>query len=369
MNPIEIPIQSPPQGSRISLDRRGDAVVISGISQGVPLESFSAEGLAVMEKVLRAKERFSSKSSGGDVGELLAQQAFDWSIEISDGRVTFSSGVLPDDCLFTLRDIRRISRSAEGGLVVELSHLKDEKFKTQILTGKLETEEMEWLHESLIQLFELDRDGVAKPQVQGDFNSPPTDNFKLIEQAGGTRVEIQYRPKTLHRILPLAIGALILSLVGFSLLGSGGGGEGLLADLVAMARDHPVWSKVVKYLVIAVLIFVTFRLAKSALGTLNIRVDKNSCEIKKGILGIGVPRTISRSQMTSIEQSTWKERETGAGEIRHSVQYWRLELHGDKSITLLTDETKPRDSDWLGQFLSDWFEVPFVKKSLSDKHR
>ncbi len=322
-----------------------------------------------MEKLHRAKEVFSSKSSAGDAGDVLAQQDFNWSIELSEGRVTFSCSVLPDDYFFTLRDIRRIFRSAESYLVVELSHLEDEKFKTQILTGKLEAEEMEWLHESLIQLFDLDQDGVAKPQVQGDFNSPPTANFKLIEQAEGARVEIQYRPKILHRILPLAIGALVLSMAGFALLGSGGGGEGLLPDIVAMARDHPVWSKVAKYLVIAMLIYLTFRIAKIALGTLNIRVDKNSCEIKKGILGIGVPRTISQSQITRLEQSTWTKRQTGADDKREIVQYWRLELHGDKSITLLTDETNPRDSDWLGQFLCDWFEVPFVKKGLSDKHR
>ena len=169
---------------------------------------------------------------------------------------------------------------------------------TQILTGELGLEDAEWLHESLIQLFDLDQDGVAKPRVLGDSSSPPTDSFKLVEQAGRTRVEIQHLTKLLHRILPLAIGALVLSMAGFALLGGRGGSEGLPPDIMAIAGDHPVWSEVARHLVIAVLIYVTFRVTKRALGTLKIRVDKNSFEIKKGILGVGFLRSVSRSQMT-----------------------------------------------------------------------
>lgn len=69
--------------------------------------------------------------------DLLAQQVCDWSIKVSGSQVTFSSGALWDDCLFALRDVRRIFRSAEGSLTVELSHLEGEKFKTQVLTGTL----------------------------------------------------------------------------------------------------------------------------------------------------------------------------------------------------------------------------------------
>ena len=86
-----------------------------------------------MEKTLRIKAKLSSKPSEGNVGDLLAQQVFDWSIEISKGRVTFSSDALPDDYLFTLRDVRRLFQAPEGYFAVELSHLDGDQYKSCLL--------------------------------------------------------------------------------------------------------------------------------------------------------------------------------------------------------------------------------------------
>ena len=321
-----------------------------------------------MEKALRIKAKLSSKSSEGNVGDLLAQQVFDWSIEISKGRVTFSSGALPDDYLFTLRDVRRLFQAPEGYFAVELSHLDGDQYKIQVLTGNLGADDATWLRGSLIQLFDLDQDGVAKPQVQGEFKSPPTESFKLVEQAGGSRVEIQHHTKVLHRVLPLVIGGIVLTVAGFALLGGGGGGEGVLPDLVKRVGDDPVWSKVVRYVIIAGFVFAAFRVVQIVFGTLKMGVDKHSFEMKKSILGAGVSRSMSRSKMTRLEQLTWTESTRDAGGHSTRTQYWRLELKGDKSMTLLTNETSPEDTDWLGRFLADWFEIPLVKKNLPDKH-
>ena len=118
MNTVENPIPSPPPGSHILSERRGETFVISGSSRGIPLRLYSPRDLGIMEKTLRIKAKLSSKPSEGNVGDLLAQQVFDWSIEISKGRVTFSSDALPDDYLFTLRDVRRLFQAPEGYFAV-----------------------------------------------------------------------------------------------------------------------------------------------------------------------------------------------------------------------------------------------------------
>jgi hypothetical protein len=368
MNNLKISIQSPPPGGQILSERRGEAVVISGKSQGVPRELYSPEELGVMGKTLSIKEKLSPTSSEANIDDLLAQQVFDWAIEVSGSQVTFSSGALRDDYLFNLRDVRRILRSAGGCLLVELSHLEGEKFKTQVLAGTLGPDEAEWLQGALIQIFDLDQDGVAKPRVEEDLKSARPESFQLDVHAGGSRVEIQHRTKVLHRVLPFAIGAIVLSVAGIALLGGGGGGEGVLPDLVQLVGDHPVWSKVVRYLIIAGIIFASFRVVQIVLGTLKMGVDKHSFEIKKGILGAGVSRAMSRSQMKGLAQSSWTEIQRDASGDPTRIQYWKLEFTGDKAMTLLTDETDPKDSDWLGQFLADWYEIPFVKTSLPDKH-
>ena len=182
-------------------------------------------------------------------------------------------------------------------------------------------------------------------------------------------MEIQHHTKVLHRVLPLVIGGIVLTIAGVALFGGGGGGEGVLPDLVKRVGDDPVWSKVVRYVIIAGLIFLAFRVVQIVFGTLKMAVDKHSFEMKKGILGAGISRSMSRSEMTGLEQLTWSESTRDAGG-HHSTrtQYWRLELKGDKSMTLLSNETSPEDTDWLGRFLADWFEIPLVKKSLADKH-
>lgn len=194
----------------------------------------------------------------------------------------------------------------------------------------------------------------------------PTAGFKLTEKAGGSQVEIEHVQELLfQRLLPLTIGLIIISLMGFTLLGNQGGGEGVLADLLEQVKDHPLWSKLAKFLIIGGIAFLSFRIAWIALGTLHMKVDSDSFRVKKGILGMGFSRSVSRSQIAGFKQLSWTEKQKNEStEVLETVRYWKLELQGDKTLTLLSDETSPRDTDWLGQYLSDWFEVPLVKEEL-----
>lgn len=145
-----------------------------------------------------------------------------------------------------------------------------------------------------------------------------------------------------QRIVPLLIGFVLVSLMGVTLLAGHGGGEGFLADLMAQACDHPVWSKLARFVVIAAIVYLGFRIA---LGTLRIKVDQNSFEIKKGIFGVG----LSRSQITRLNRSSWTEKQKNESmETLEAVHNWELGLAVGKSITLLSNEKDPRDTKWLG---------------------
>lgn len=367
MSQLETSIQPPPPDSGISLEVRGNTYLVSGQSEGIPLELFSSEELEAVEKALRLKAKLTPSASETEAGDLLAQQNFDWSIEISDGHVTLSTGAPKDDDHFHQRELKRIHRSPEGYHLAELSVPGGNEGRNQILTGTLEASGDEWLQKTLILLLDLDQNGFSKPQEQNEFNFDPPESFQIVEHPGNSRTEIQYRIKALHRLLPLVIGAIVLSLAGGALLSGGGGGEGLLPDLVKALGDHPLWSKVLKAVIIAGFAYLTFRVALMVLGTLKMTADAHSFEIKKGILGIGFPVSMSRSKMKGLEQLNWIHRHRDADGHSVPTQYWRLALLGDKSITLLADETTPKNIEWLAQYLSTKYDLPIEKRTLPTK--
>lgn len=369
MNETSSILPPQPQGSAVAVVLDKDGAIVSGRSQGIPLSVYAPDELGALEKVLRLKARLSSAQSGGTIEDLLAQQVFEWSIAFRGNRVTCSSQALSKDVIFNFEDVRKVYRSSEGFFLAEISYTVDGQFKRQVLSGILGEEDSAWFFASLVQLLDLQADGVAKPRVERSVQKTPPAAFKLVESAGGSQVEIQHLTKLLHRILPLVIGSSVLILVGFALL-KGGGGEGLLPDLVKWASGDPLWSKVVSYLILSGLLVGALVILKIVFGTLKMRVSRHFFEIKKGFLGVGITRSLAKADMAELELSTWT-RVTRHPE-RHSTsrtQLWRLEIKGRKSITILDDEVQPEDSLWLGQFLSEWFGIPLVKKNLPSRNR
>lgn len=339
--------------------------MISGQATGIPIALFSPEELETLEKGLRLKEKLSGSILENDLGDLLAKQNFDWSIKISGGHATFSTEAPRDDDHFHQRDLKRIYRSADGYHIAELLRLGEDEIRHQILSGPLEARGDDWLQNTLILLFDLDENGVSKFQEQNEHNFEPPEAFQIVEHLGGSRTEIQYHIKILHRLMPLIIGGIVLSIAGVSLLS--GGGEGALPELVKSVSDHHLWSKVLKTVIIAGLTYLTFRVAQMVLGTLKMNVGAHSFEIKKGILGIGIPVSMPRSKMKGLEQLKWTQRHRDGDGQSHHTRYWRLVLHGDKSITLLNDETDPKNIEWLAHYLSKKYNLPVEKRTLPSK--
>ena len=362
MNNNQNPIQSPPPNGQLSLAQDGDGIVISGKSQGVPEELFSPEDLPTVAKTMEVMGKLTGTASNLDLNEKLAQMDFDWSLSISGNLVTLSSSSFPRNQSFTPNEIRRIVQSEKGNLMAELSTLRNGNAKYQVLAGNLSAEDQTWLSQSLIQVFGLDEHGVAQVSEGGGADGPPSEGFKLLKMGGGSRVEIKEVRSLFVRVLPLVIGGLVLPMMGFALL-KGGEGSGLLVDLMAKVSDDPALLKVARYAVIAGLIYLGYRVLEISLGTLSIRLDQQTFEMKKGILGLGVARTVSRSEITGLKQTSWtKIEEDQSNNKLETVRYWKLELQGSKTISLLTNEIDPSNVDWLGQYMADWFGVPFSKE-------
>ncbi|MDF1850425.1 MAG: hypothetical protein P1U85_06290 [Verrucomicrobiales bacterium] len=362
MTEQKAPIQPPPLDNDISLKTEGDSYRISGESKGIPISLFSPEELETVEKALRLKEKLSGSSSGDDIESLLARQDFDWSIEVSGGHVTLSTGAPKSDDHFHRRELKRIYRSAEGDHVAELACPGEDESRTQILTGALEPGDDDWLQSALIQIFDLDPNGVSNSESPNNFDFDPPENFRVVQRAGGSRTQIDYGVGLTARIAPLIIGGIIVTVIGASLMS--GTSEGVIPDLIKAAGDHPLWSEVMKYVVIAIFTFLILRIAFMVLGTLRMKVDTQSFEIKKGILGLGTRASMPRAKMKSLEQLQWTHILDRSDAISHRVKYWRLVLHSDKSITLLNDETNPRNVEWLAHFLSAKYDLPIEKRTL-----
>lgn len=282
-----------------------------------------------------------------------------WRLQVSDTEIRAVQDMLvaqEDHRVCNPADVQRVSVTPDGYLIAHLAG-ESESATEMVLSGSLEQTEANWLLETLSRLLGVDGASAGTSTSSRAGNSavsPPKTpaGFRLMSDPVSVHFEVSFQHDLRTRLVGATVVLLFAVMFGIMFLGMAGKGP---ADL----RNFPFdewWPTIMVTCGIGISVFFAGHLINIVFGTTQITATQEELVLKHRVGLLALTKRMDRADLIHFRQIQEEQMDSEGSESPN----WRLVAHGGRELRLLRRQDFEQ-CDWLGRQLAAWFDVPFIK--------